>query len=198
LDDAAGGDQKAASALFRLHRPRLRQMIVVQLDARLRARVDPSDIVQEALVEAHRRLPEYLKGRPIPFYPWLRQLAWDQLLKVHRQHLSAKRRNVRREASPDWELSDDSINRLAQCLLTDETSQLQRILDEEMHNRIRKALDRLANEDRKVLVLRFLEQLSTAETAAVLGLSESAVKMRQLRALERIKNLLTGEESGSR
>ncbi|MEX2142288.1 MAG: sigma-70 family RNA polymerase sigma factor [Pirellulales bacterium] len=195
LKQAAGGNSTAVSELFQLHRPRLRRMVVVHLDERLRARVDPSDVVQEVLIEAHRRLPEYLQARPIMFYPWLRQLAWDRLLKVHRHHLIAKRRNVRREASRDWEVSDESVNQLAQCLLTDETTQLQRIINDEMHRRIRQALDQLPSEDRKVLVLRFLEQLSTAETATVLGVSESAVKMRQLRALQRVQALLRVEES---
>jgi RNA polymerase sigma-70 factor (ECF subfamily) len=195
LKQAADGNPTAVSELFQLHRPRLRRMVVVHLDERLRARVDPSDVVQEVLLEAHRRLPEYLQERPITFYPWLRQLAWDRLMKVHRRHITAKRRNVRREATPDWELSDNSVNQLAQCLLTDETTQLQRIVNDEMHRRVRHALDQVGIDDRKVLVLRFLEQLSTAETATVLGVSESAVKMRQLRALQRVQELLRVEES---
>jgi DNA-directed RNA polymerase specialized sigma24 family protein len=60
-------------------------MVAVRIDPRLAARVDPSDVVQETLTEAHRRLDDYLAARPVPFYPWLRQLVRDRLADLHRR-----------------------------------------------------------------------------------------------------------------
>jgi RNA polymerase sigma-70 factor (ECF subfamily) len=186
---AAKGDSDAVTSLFQQHRPRLRRMVEIHLDERLRARVDASDIVQEAMAEAHRSLPEYLGARPLQFYPWLRQIAFQRLVKVHRQHLGAQRRDVRREQQSLYdELSEDSLCQLVHALTRHEAEPLQQILAEEMNRLIRNALDRLSSDDRQVLVLRFLEQLSTSETAEVLGISESAVKMRQLRALQRLQD----------
>src|SRR5207249_1256497 len=89
LDQAAHGDRGARQQLLARHRARLRRMVGLRLDRRLAARLDPSDVVQEALAEADRRLSEYLRRRPVPFYPWLRGLAWDRLIELHRRHVGA-------------------------------------------------------------------------------------------------------------
>jgi RNA polymerase sigma-70 factor (ECF subfamily) len=170
-------------------------MLDVQLDPRVRARVDPSDVVQETLLEAYRR---HLAARPLPFYPWLRQLAWKRLTRIPRDNLTAQRRSVKREEDHDWQLSDDSVQQLARMLVTSASAPLQRLLKDELTRRTRAAMDQLSANDRRVLVLRFLEQLSTAETAAVLEISETAVRMRQLRAIQRVQKLLdTSFESGT-
>src|SRR5437660_3654438 len=97
---ARQGDASARQELLVRHRSRLRRMVTVHLDRRLAARVDPSDVVQEALAEADQRLSDYARNRPIPFYPWLRQLAWDRLIDLYRRHVQAGKRSVRRE-EPD-------------------------------------------------------------------------------------------------
>src|SRR3954453_2130957 len=99
LRAAAGGGEAAGQRLLARHRGRLRQMVAVYLDHRLSARVDPSDIVQEALADAARGLDGYLRERPLPFYPWLRQFAWQRLLQLRRHHIDAQRRSVAREVS---------------------------------------------------------------------------------------------------
>jgi RNA polymerase sigma-70 factor (ECF subfamily) len=189
---AADGDTRARQHLLDHHRQRLKRMIAVRLDRRLLARVDPSDIVQETLVLADRRLDEYLRQPPIPFYRWLRQLAWDQLVAANRKHLYASRRSRRREESLAANLSDESVAELAGSLIDDSSDPLAKIVTAERRERVRRAIDQLPATYREVLVLRHLEQLSTAETAAVLQIGQSAVKMRHLRALERLKALLTG------
>jgi len=193
LSQADQGDGQAVESLFQIHRRRLRQMVAVQLDPRIRARVDPSDVVQETILEAHKRLPEYLRSRPLPFYPWLRQLAAERLAKVHRRHLGTKGRAVTREEPPAWPLPDDSLARFAEQVLADDTSPVQQLLRDEMRRRVREALDQLPADDRQILVMRVLEELSTSEAAAVLGISESAVRMRQLRALQRFQKLIRGD-----
>src|SRR6266550_4078148 len=97
LDRTRGGDVAAGQELLTRHRARLRRMVEVRLDRRLAPRVDPSDVVQEALADAARRLDDYLRQRPLPFYPWLRRLAWERLVKLHQRHIGAERRSVTRE-----------------------------------------------------------------------------------------------------
>jgi RNA polymerase sigma-70 factor (ECF subfamily) len=193
LEMARGGDAPAREQLLSRHRARLLRMVAVRLDRRLAARVDPSDVVQEALAEAARRMPEYLRDGPLPFYPWLRRLAWERLVKLHRRHRARKRSVLREE---DWPLPDESAAELAQRLLASGTSPSRRIVRQELRERVRAALAELAARDREVLVLRYLEQLSTAETAAVLDISEGAVKVRHLRALERLRGLLGVDHEG--
>jgi RNA polymerase sigma-70 factor (ECF subfamily) len=101
VDRACDGDQDARQQLLVRHRKRLRQMVALRMDRRLMARVDPSDVVQEALTDAAQELSDYLRDRPLPFYPWLRQLAWERLIELHRRHLHAQKRSVRRE-DPDF------------------------------------------------------------------------------------------------
>src|SRR6516165_5011523 len=90
LERAGSGDTTAREQLLIRHRARLRRMVAVRLDRRLAARVDPSDVVQETLAEAARNLADYLRERPIPFYPWLRRLAWERLVKLHRRHIRTR------------------------------------------------------------------------------------------------------------
>ena len=195
LNRTARGDPAARDELLVRHRQRLRQAVAYRLDRRLAARVDPSDVVQEVLAEASRRLPEYLRQRPLPFYPWLRQMALEQLVALHRRHVQAQRRSVRREEAGLPGLPDESAEELAGRLAASASSPSQRLVRREARERVRAALSRLAPADREVLELRHLEQLSVAETAAVLGVSPGAAKTRHLRALQRLRGLLEGSSA---
>jgi RNA polymerase sigma-70 factor (ECF subfamily) len=192
LTAASQGDGPARGQLLERHRPRLRRMVAVRLDRRLAARLDPSDVVQETLAEAARRLDDYLRDPPLPFYPWLRQLAGERLADAHRRHVRAGRRSVTREEPPD--LPGESAWELADRLLVVGEGPSAGLRREERRARVRAALDRLPERDREVLVLRHLEQLSTAETAEVLGCSNGAIKVRLLRALQRLRDLLDQSE----
>ena len=182
---AHSGDGQAVDRLVARHRSRLRRLIEVHLDRRLAARVDPSDIIQETLVDATRKLPRYLRERPLPFYPWLRQLALERIIRNYRQHVRAASRSVRREAAPGLRLPDHSAVRLAKLLVSAGSSPSHQLLREEQSAQVREVIENLSARDRDVLVLRFLEQLSTGEIAAVLCLTEAGVKSRLRRALER-------------
>ena len=193
VERARRGDASARQELLARHRDRLRRMVGVHLDRRLAARVDPSDVVQEALAEAANRLSDYLRERPIPFHPWLRQLAWDRLLELQRRHVGAARRSVAREEPGVLNLPDESAVQLANCLMDLRSGPGERLLREELRSRVRAALDRLPANDREVLVLRYLEQLRHNDIAAVLGLTVGAVKVRHVRALGRLRDLLRQE-----
>jgi RNA polymerase sigma-70 factor (ECF subfamily) len=188
LRRAADGDESARDQLLQRHRGRLRRMVAVRFDPRLAARVDPSDVVQETLAEAAAQLPRYLRERPVPFYPWLRRMAERRLIELHRRHVQARRRTVTREAVGG--LPDGSALALAERLLGRRSSPSARLHRQEQRERVRAALAALPGPDREVLVLRILEGLPTRETAEVLGISEVAVRSRQVRALERLKALL--------
>ncbi len=190
LERAGAGERSARQQLLARHRARLRQMVALRIDRRMAARVDPSDVVQEALADAAQSLSDYLKNRPLPFYPWLRQFAWERLLQLHRFHLQAKRRSVDREQLRIFDLPDDSEVALAERLVNSGSSPSARALEAELRERVQSALESLEPRDREVLVLRYLEQLTTKEIAAVLGISEAAVKTRHRRALERLRRRL--------
>jgi RNA polymerase sigma-70 factor (ECF subfamily) len=200
LDRAFEGDMLAREQLLMKHRGRLRQMVAFRLDRRMAARVDASDVVQEALTDAAEKLSDYLRDRPLPFYPWLRQLAWQRLVELHRKHIRAQSRSVTREEWRAPPLSDESAVNLADRLLASGTGPMGHLLRAELRGRVQAGLAALPERDREVLVLRHLEQLSTREMAAVLNISEGAVKTRHLRALQRFRSLLGpehGEESES-
>jgi RNA polymerase sigma-70 factor (ECF subfamily) len=190
LTRAGRGDLQARDLLLLRHQGRLTRMVAVRMDRRLAARLDPSDVVQEALAEAARRLAGYLERPSMPFYPWLRQLAWQRLVDLHRQHVRARKRSIAREEPCLLPLPDESAAELGRQLLAAGSSPSQRALKKELYERVQEAMVRLSAGDREVLVLRHLEQLGNAEIAAVLGITEGAVKARHLRALVRLRALL--------
>jgi RNA polymerase sigma-70 factor (ECF subfamily) len=164
-------------------------MVTVQFDFRLAARVDPSDVVQETLTEAAAQLDHYLRQRPLPFYRWLRQLAQRRLIELHRRHVRAQRRTVTREDAVIG-LPEESALVLVERLFGRQCSPSAVLHRKERRDRVHEALAALPKPDREVLVLRILEGLPTRRTAAVIGISEVAVRSRLVRALERLRALL--------
>jgi RNA polymerase sigma-70 factor (ECF subfamily) len=193
------GDRTARNRLLLRHQARLRSLVALRMDRRLAARLDPSDVVQESLAEADRRLEDYLRRRPMPFYPWLRQLALERLVDEHRRHVRSQKRSVHREEARLSFLPDESAQELADRLVDRGSNPSARLRRESERDRVRAALTLLGENDRELLALRHLEQLSVREIAAVLGISEGAVKVRHVRALKRLRDLLAGDfpEEGS-
>ncbi len=189
LDRVSAGDQSATQVLFERYRKRLNGMVAVHLDRRVRTRLDPSDVVQETFAEAFKKLPGYVRDRNIAFYPWLRRIAWQRLVKLHEKHLQATRRSVQREDGA-MSLPDDSIMQLANQLACSGTEPGQAIVKQEMRERVRTALEELRHADREVLVMRYLEHLSIQEISETLEVSKEAVKKRHFRALERLERIL--------
>jgi RNA polymerase sigma-70 factor (ECF subfamily) len=187
LRRAGSGDGRATGELLHRHRERLKRMIAVRIDPLLAARVDPSDVVHGAFARAVRRLPRYLRERPTAFYPWLRRLALDHLWELHRRHFAGCR-DVKREEPPP--LPDRSALKLAERLFARQSSPSARLHRRERRERVYAALAALPRFDREVLVLRHLEELTPAEIAEVLGVTEGAVYTRHLRALRRLRDRL--------
>jgi RNA polymerase sigma-70 factor (ECF subfamily) len=193
LNLAAQGDASAATALLTRHRDRLRRMVQLRIDRRLASRLDPSDIVQDALIEAHKRLANYAQKREIPFYPWLRSLAWEKLIEMKRRHLIAQRRSVTREAT-GLDLSGDSQMILVDRLAAATAAPSEELIRQEINARIEHSIGNLPERDREVIILRHLEELSFVEIGAVLGLSQDAVHSRYRRAIQRLHRALHEED----
>jgi RNA polymerase sigma-70 factor (ECF subfamily) len=196
IEQALRGDLTARESLLAFYRGRLLRMVASRLDPRVVARVDPSDVVQEALADAHRLLTDYLREQPVPFYTWLRRLAWERLVKLHRRHIFARKRTVAREAAP--RLSDGSVDALVGLALAKTTSPSDEALRVEDRAQIRDALEQLSDRDRELLILRYVEQLSAAEIAVITGSTPGAVRVRHLRALRRLRLLIGACESGGK
>src|SRR5947209_1773902 len=99
LRRAGQGDARATGELFARHRDRLRRMVQLRLDRRLRGRIDPSDVIQESFLEMSRCLAEYLRNPGLPFFLWLRMLTGRKLQALHRHHLGTQARDAGREVS---------------------------------------------------------------------------------------------------
>jgi RNA polymerase sigma-70 factor (ECF subfamily) len=193
LDRVAEGQASAAEELLARHRGRLASMIRFRMDRRLAARLDPSDVVQEAFVEAYGKLLKFAQTRPMPFYPWLRSIAWERLIQLHRQHLRAQRRTVNREETL-LPLPDESEAILAERFAASASGASRQAVRREVRERVHTTLDRLPTAAREVIVLRHLEELPFKDIADVLGVSEVAVYSRYRRAAEQLSRLLKSPE----
>jgi RNA polymerase sigma-70 factor (ECF subfamily) len=187
LERAAAGDAASWRELVGRHHDRLRRMVRLRLDPRLRSRVDPSDVLQETYLDAARQLPGYLAAPPLPFFLWLRQLAGTRLAKTHRTHLGTHGRDVRREVGLNGAMPEASSAALADGLLADDTRPSEAAARAELRGRLLAAIDGLDPLDREVLALRHFEQLTNAEVAGVLDLSAAAASKRYVRALELLR-----------
>ncbi len=189
---AAAGNEQALTQLFTRYRKRLKQMVRLRLHRRLQGRIDDSDILQEAYLEAAKRLPEYLTKKPLPFFLWLRHITGEKLIDAHRRHLGAKMRDASQEISLHrGPMPTASSASLAAQLLGHLTSPSQAAIKAETRLRVQEVLNSMEPLDREIIALRHFEQLSNPEVAETLGLNESTASSRYLRALKRLKDELS-------
>ncbi len=195
-----GTDRADWGQFLSSHRGRLRRMVALRLDQRLRGRIDPSDVIQEAFLEATERRPEYAsQPDPMPPFLWLRFLTLQRLQIVHRRQLGTRSRDAGRDVSiHGGAFPAASSAALAAQLLGRDTRPSEAAIRAERKRRLQEVLDRMDPIDREVLVLRHFEQLSNGECARVLGLGESAATKRYLRALTRLKDILSAQPGGQK
>src|SRR5215471_11308956 len=161
LDRAQQGEDAAVERLLTAHREPLRRMIDLRLDPALAARVDASDIVQDVLLEAHRRLSDYLRNPVMPFHLWLRHMAKDHIIDAHRRHRQAQRRSLDREQPiVPAALADHSSYELAGQLLDPELTPASEAMRRELQKRLDAAIRELEEDDREIILMRHGEQLS--------------------------------------
>jgi RNA polymerase sigma-70 factor (ECF subfamily) len=191
IERALRGEHEAWSELLTQHRSRLRRMVALRLDRRLQGRIDASDVVQEAMLDASRRLAEYHRNPAMPFFLWLRFLTGQRILEQHRRHLGAQVRDAGREISLyHGAMPETTTAALAAQLLGRYSSPSHAAQRAERKIRLQESLNSLEPLDREILALRHFEQLSNAEAAEVLGLDKSAASKRYTRALVRLKDIL--------
>ena len=191
LDRVRQGDTAAVNGLLERHRSAIRRMIDQRLDRVVRQRVDASDIVQDVLLEANRRLGAYLTNPTMPFQLWLRHMARDRLIDAHRRHRVAGTRSLDKEVSLDAPVdSDQSQTNLAQKIAGTELTPAAVATWHELERRFAEAVENLEETDRQIVLLRHFEHMSTADVAKVLGLTKPAAGMRYMRAMRRLRLLL--------
>jgi RNA polymerase sigma-70 factor (ECF subfamily) len=192
MNRAATGDAEALRVLFSQHRDRLKRMVHLRLNHRLAGRVDDSDVLQESYLEAARRIEEYLREPKLPFFLWLRHLTALKLAEVHRRHLGTQLRDADREVTLQrggMPLAD-SVSLAAQLLGT-LTTPSQAVIKAETRLLVQEALNSMDPIDREVLALKHFEQLSMTEIAEVVGLSKAGAGSRYLRAVKRLRDILS-------
>lgn len=195
LQSAKTGDDSAINQLLNRHREAVRKMVQMRMDRAVAARVDASDVVQDVMLEANQRLLDYARNPSMPFHLWLRQLAKDRLIDMHRRHRGAQRRSVDRERSLNAAYSEQSSLNLAAQLRDHELTPAAATIRRELEERFLAALAELTEDDREIIIMRHHEHLSNSEVAEALGLSTAAAGMRYLRALRRLRDVLGSDQS---
>ena len=190
LAQAKGGDESAVNQLMDKHRQSIRQLVRMRLDQKIQRRIDVSDVVQDVLIEANRRLQTYLSNPVMPFHLWLRQIAKDRIIDAHRRHRGSARRSVDREQAVAPVGFDKSSIQLLGMLGDQRLTPAAAVLQQEMAQKVEHAITLLDEKDCEIIVMRHYEHLTNQEIAQALGLTEPAASMRYLRAVRKLKSVL--------
>jgi len=186
------GDVQVLANAFEEHGARLRSIVQFRLDSRLVRRVDPADVVQEAYLNAFKRCQHLEGDADQALFVWLRLITLQTLADVHRRHLGAQARDAGREfAQRSDGLGDNTSLSVVARLVGHLTSPSGIAHRAELSERLQASLSEMNDIDREVLALRHFEELSNQEVAAVLGLEQKAASIRYVRALRRLKELLS-------
>ncbi len=190
LNQLKAGDEQALAKAFSRHRERLWQMVRFRLDPRLARRVDENDILQEAYLDAARRLRHFEDRGGSSVFVWLRMIVEQTLVDVHRRHFGARKRSVVREIPirDKFDPQATSVS-IAGQLLDRLTSPSQAAIRVELSSQVEAALAGMDPTDQEVLALRHFEELTNSEVAQVLGIQQKAASIRYVRALKRLKGI---------
>jgi len=185
------GDRGALGDLFSLHRQRIWRMIRFRMDRRLAARIDPDDVLQEAFLAARTRVDNFLAEPHRSFFVWLRMIALQTLFDQHRHHIGAEMRNAARDVRIDQLNSSNTSLCLAAQLAGTLTSPSQAAAGLEMMQQLEQAIATMAALDQEIIAMRHFEDLTNVESAEALGISPTAASNRYVRAIARLKEILT-------
>lgn len=174
--------------MFTEHRARLKRLIAFRIDPMLKRRVDESDVIQDAFVEACRKFESYKNAPSIPPFLWLRLIVSEAVIDIHRRHLGVQARDPRRETYERGNaFGHTTVLSLANQLIGDFTPPHIAISRQETLKRLQRFLEELAPIDREILALRHGEQLTREEISEVLNISPATAAKRYVRALSRIR-----------
>jgi RNA polymerase sigma-70 factor, ECF subfamily len=192
LERLRDGDQQALAELFSSHRARLGRLVGFRLAPRLYGRVDAEDVLQESYLAAAARLEHFFKKPDGSFFVWLRVVVLQTLTDIHRTHLGAQMRDAHREISLEGRPGPHNTSAsMAAQLVANLSSPSQAAMRAEIAGGLEAALQTMSGIDREVLALRHFEELSNQETAEVLGIDQKAASIRYVRALKRLKVILS-------
>ncbi|MCA8994549.1 MAG: sigma-70 family RNA polymerase sigma factor [Planctomycetaceae bacterium] len=195
LDSAQQGSDQAVNQLLEHHRDALRKMVGLRLDRQIAQRIDASDVVQDVMLEAAQRLKQYLQDPQIPFHIWLRQIAKDRMIDLHRRHHAQRRAVDREQPLALTGLPDRSSIDLAGQLADDQLTPAAASIRNELEQRFLNAIEQLEEQDREVIIMRHVEHLSNSDVAAALNLTTAAAGMRHFRAIQRLRTILADPPS---
>lgn len=199
IQQAKGGNSQALGELFQMHTARLQNVVKFRMDSRIRGRLDPADVLQEAFIEATERFPEFGKSQDMPFFLWLRFITMQKLLQIHRRHLGVKGRDAARDVSIFAAPQPQATSAvLAAHLLGQQTSPSMAAMRVETKMQVERALNAMESIDREVLALRHFEQLSNVEVAKLLEIAPTAASNRYIRAVKRLKDVMGGMQASGR
>lgn len=187
LRGARQGGGTALGHLLEAYRDDLTLALRARIGRRLQSKVDPSDLVQEIFLKAHRDFGRFRGGTEEEFAGWLRQVAATCLATLVRRYYGTRRRDVRLEC----ELADDldrSSGVLERSLVDRSTSPSDQAARRERAALLADALSRLPDDYRDVILLRHTEGLSFPEVARRLDRSLDSVKKLWMRALDRMRH----------
>jgi RNA polymerase sigma-70 factor, ECF subfamily len=184
------GDSTAFDDLFGRHRAAMHRAVARRLGPWLRNRFDPSDVVQEAQVEALERLEEYAGRRPMPFRSWLLRTALQRVGKL-RRHATAARRDRGREQP--LAIPGDCSSATGKRIAAADSTPSRQAAARDVASRLHAVLDRLPEPDRAILGMRTFEGLSYEEAAARLEIDPAAARKRYGRALLRLRAAMVAE-----
>ena len=186
------GDKEALAELFAAHRERLWRMVDFRLDQRLQSRIDPDDVLQESYLAAAQRIDHYRAHPSMSPFVWLRLIVCQTLIDAHRRHLGVQLRDAGREVAIHgchWTQTTSAC--LAIQLVGHLTSPSQAAARAEMLDLVEQAIGQMDATDQEVLALRHFEELTNVEVAEVLGIQKQAASMRYVRAVQRLKAILS-------
>ncbi len=192
------GDRDALAPLFDRYRDQLQRIVESRLGGGLKKRVDASDVIQQSYVEAQNRIQHFVQDGSEPFFGWLRQIALQTLIDLHRRHVGTKKRDVRQEVSlhRDWNPNGNSGS-FSDQLIADLTSPSHAAIRDERAVSLREAINSMDPIDREVLALRHFDELSNKRVAEILGIEQAAASNRYIRALKRLKDILDDQSIDS-
>ena len=186
-ENTRSGSVEALAKLFDLYHPRLLRIVDARMDDRLRSRVDPADLLQETFLELTKKLPAYVeKKSDMSLFVWMRLVAVERVVVAYRRHVDAAARDVRREAAAA-RLQGHSSVMLADRLLCRFSSIGRKAIREEMAETLMRTLGQMQEIDHEIITMRCFEDLSNAEAAQSLNISENGASSRFVRAMTRLK-----------
>ena len=183
------GGESALAELFSEYRPRLERLIEFRLDPRLKSRLDPADVLQDAYLEMARRHQEFMNDGRVSFYVWARQLTVQSLINLQRRHFGQKR-SPQNEFQFFQSASESTTGSIAQILYAQLTSPSGAAIRAEEIQLLQEALAGMDDTDREVLALRHFEHMGNSEVAEALGLSTTAASNRYVRAMTRLGEIM--------